>query len=78
MIFALWTNYLGEFGSSFSQIYPEVFELKEEHYGDICIDVTIKEFFYKLYDKWGDFSFWNFQLLEFLTCEVASPGLFFR
>ena len=36
----------GEFGRSFSQIYPEELELKEEHSGDhatfLCIDVTIE------------------------------------
>ena len=53
----------GEFGRSFSQIYPEELELKEEHSGDhatfLCIDVTIenKRFIYKLYDKRDDFSF---------------------
>ena len=53
----------GEFGMSFSQIYPEELELKEENSGDhatfLCIDVTIekKRFIYKLYDKRDDFSF---------------------
>ena len=53
----------GEFGRSFSEIYPEELELKVEHSGDhatfLCIDVTIenKKFIYKLYDKRDDFPF---------------------